>query len=259
MPQRNDPEAELAVDRLSTEFDDAVQKLVAGANPAVVLFSGGIDSLLIAEAARKFATVRLGTIGVPGTPEVDAARGAAAYLALPWELHEVSSHRVEQLWATLPDGSLPSKQPARSVATALGLAITLSQGRLLLCGQGADELFLGYAHFVGLGEREAAHRAELDWARLESEDWPWARRLAERTGRTLSSPFLAPGVVRAARSIPVREHLPLHGNKPVLRELARRRGISAEFSRGPKRAIQYGSGVHRFVRLLDRSSARSSG
>ena len=57
-------------------------------------------------------------------------------------------------------------------------------------GQGADELFFGYAHFRRLTLEEAQARQRLDLARLLDFEWPRAQRIAESLGHDLRSPFL---------------------------------------------------------------------
>lgn len=238
---------------LGEAFDRASACSIGDASEVTVLFSGGIDSLLVAEAAKRICPVQLETIGVVGTPEVELARRAAEYLALPWSLHPVTPAAIRALWDRLPSEWLPPREPERSVATAVGLAIASSRRSRLLCGQGADELFLGYAHFRGLSAEAARARSEADWQRLAEAEWPRALAASAVFGRTLASPYLDPEFVQLVRRLPTRAHLPSAESKPVLRALAATRGLSGEWLRSPKRAIQYGSGVQRLVRELDRA------
>jgi asparagine synthase (glutamine-hydrolysing) len=143
-------------------------------------------------------------------------------------------------------------EPRRSVLVALALAFEVPSTGPLLLGQGADELFAGYAHFRGLSEPEAENRRASDWRKLVDEDWPATLDLAKSAGVRLGAPFLDPEVSGAAFA----QRLSVVGEseltKPLLREWAKHRGIPESIAKRPKRAIQYGSGVSALVRAATR-------
>jgi asparagine synthase (glutamine-hydrolysing) len=242
--------------RLANAWRASVARSAPADAPLSLLFSGGLDSSLLAWSVRgRSAPVRLETIGVGDAPDLAAAESAARIIGLPWRPHRLT---VKELGATARrfSGELAGlREPARSVALAVAAALERTDPRLVLCGQGADELFWGYAHFVGASETEGNARAGRDFERLVREDWPRALRMAAKLRRTLRSPYLDDEFVRAARALPPWVHSSRGGpTKPALRSLARGLGLPETLAARPKRALQYGSGVRRARTELDRTS-----
>ncbi len=130
---------------------------------------------------------------------------------------------------------------------AFALAVERSPPGPVLCGQGADELFLGYAHFRGLDVVAAAERSEADLKQLLERDWPVSQRIAERLGRSVVAPYLHPEFVRAARAIPIELRRPDPTPKGFFRQWALRRGLPPAIATRPKRALQFGSGIDRLL------------
>ncbi|EQD28535.1 asparagine synthetase, partial [mine drainage metagenome] len=215
---------------------------------------GGIDSAFLAHSLADTGRLRLWTIGIADAPEVEIARSAAGALGLPWGFHGIEREEVARAlaqWGPLLGGL---RGPARSAVVSLGLAISSAPSRpVIVTGQGADELFLGYAHFRGMGADAADERRRADIEKLDREDGPRLDRIAGGQGRKVISPFTHPALRAAATSWPTFEHLPRDLTKPLLREWARHRGMPEPILQRPKRAIQYGTGVDRLIRRLDRS------
>jgi asparagine synthase (glutamine-hydrolysing) len=138
----------------------------------------------------------------------------------------------------------------RSLRLAIAIAIERAPDPTLLCGQGADELFLGYAHFRGLDPGAAEQRAAEDLQRLVNEDWPATQALAVRLGRRIEAPFLHPSFLDAANAIPLERRMPTESTKAFWRRWVVRRGLPEELAARPKKAIQYGSGVDRWLRTM---------
>lgn len=222
--------------------------------PVAVLFSGGVDSGLLAWEFRGRAGVTLSTVGVPGSRDLLTAASAAPLLGIPWRGVRIGPEDVRALEREL-DADLDGLTPtARSVQVAFACAVRAAADGEILCGQGVDELFLGYAHFRGLAPFEAERRALADLHRLRSDDWPRAIRIARRLGRSIAAPFLAREFVDATLGIPISDRMPTVGAKPLFRAWARHRGLPSSIADRPKRALQYGSGI---ARTLERG--RNSG
>jgi asparagine synthase (glutamine-hydrolysing) len=222
-------------------------------SPLTLLFSGGVDSGLLAWELRTNSSLELLTVGVAGASDLETARTGAARLGLSVRAVEIDLPEVraaDQRWAAGVEGLSPVH---RAVVTAFAVALDHTVPGTVLCGQGADELFLGYAHFRGLDEREAAARSAADLERLVREDGPRAESIARQLGRRLASPYLDPEFLRVARAIPVHLRMPLEAPKGLFRRWAIHRGLPPEVAERPKRAMQYGSGV---ARLLARAEPR---
>jgi asparagine synthase (glutamine-hydrolysing) len=232
---------------LDSAFALAMEPWTRIESPFTLLFSGGVDSGLLAWELRRRAGLSLITIGIRGSPDLRAAEESAALIGTRWMAHEITPSEVREAMRRIQGETAGLPRTSRSVLLALELALVNAPGTTVLCGQGADELFLGYAHFRGLAPGEAAARSETDLRLLLERDWPRSQRLAQRSGRNLSAPYLHPAFVATARAIPIERRLPHPVPKGLFRRWAMRRGLPPEIASRPKRALQYGSGVDRLV------------
>ncbi len=249
---------------LDRAFARALENVPAESEPLTLLFSGGVDSGLLAWEFRQRTESRLLTVGVPGSSDLARAAPAAELVGLPWRgasledagLRAVASRLAAEL-AAVPPGR-------RSIFLAFGAALAATSDRQVVLGQGPDELFLGYAHFRGLEPDAAEARVREDLARALGEDWTRTRAIAERLGKEVLAPFLDPGFVTEALAIPIRERMPdATSSKPAFRAWARHRGLPALLADAPKKALQYGSGIERWTRrsarVLGTAEERGSG
>jgi len=231
-------------------FPGAVRRLALEEGPISVLISGGLDSSLIAWELRERPETVLWSVGREGSPDLRAARSAAHAMGMTWQHATLTSADVKSGLDRLAADLAGAEGPSLDVALAFGLALDSAPTTRVLAGQGADELFLGYAHFRGLSDEQAAGRADADLGRLLDSEWPRAQRIAARSGHLLASPFLEPEVLRAVREIPLAQRMPGEVPKRWLRSWAIARGLPPEIASRPKRAIQYGSQVQRMLREL---------
>jgi asparagine synthase (glutamine-hydrolysing) len=243
--------------RLDAGVDAALAPWRAVAGPVTVLFSGGVDSGLLAWELRDRPGLRLLAVGLPGSPDLRAARGSA--LALGRELTAVELEPEEVLrgfdrWAP---GIRHVPWTRQTVLVALALGLAHSDPGPALCGQGIDELFLGYAHFRDLSASDAKARSARDWTTLTDVDGPLAIAIGRELDRELVAPYLGPAFVRAALEIPIERRLPGGEPKALFRRWARSRGLPAPVAERPKRAFQYGSGIARLLEAA-RPDARAA-
>ncbi|WP_437503208.1 asparagine synthetase B family protein [Sorangium sp. So ce1099] len=114
-------------------------------SPVVVALSGGIDSSLLAALARR-ASSELTAITICGGPdELDARHSTllASKLGIEHHLYTVSTERLLEV---IP--AVVLAQPANGAFLAWFLAEAMQRltpsAKVLLCGEGADEMFHGY-------------------------------------------------------------------------------------------------------------------
>jgi len=142
------------LDRTREVLVDSVHRQMMGDVPVGVFLSGGLDSTLIAAIAARYLAERdqrLPTfaVGLEGSPDVVAARQAAAYLDT--DHHERIYTATEAVEAVAPvvraiehfDVSLVRS----AIPNYLLAEMTAEHVKVVLTGEGADELFAGYQYF----------------------------------------------------------------------------------------------------------------
>lgn len=154
-----------SVEALRNGLEAAVKRQLMSDVPYAVLLSGGLDSSVIAAVTKKFASRRVETgdaceawwpqlhsfaVGLEGSPDLEAARKAAEFIGT---VHHEIHFTVREALDALPDviyhletydvttvrASTPMFLLARAVK-AMGIKMVLS-------GEGSDELFGGYLYF----------------------------------------------------------------------------------------------------------------
>jgi len=213
----------------------------------VVALSGGVDSALVAAIARRECVV----VGVEGSGDPVRARSVADALDLDLEEALIDPGRIEEaLAAVLP--VIPSTNPVdASIAATLYFAAewaALHGHERILAGQGADELFGGYARYLEtttLGED--LKRDFLGLSLQAARD----QAVAGLFGARFSLPYLDVRVVKKAMAIPPEDKVRDGVRKRPLREVAACH-MPAEVAYREKKAMQYGSGVMREMKRLAR-------
>jgi len=143
-----------AVNRLDIILVNAIKKRLMADVPVGAFLSGGLDSSLITAIMRRLIPSELHTfsIGLEGSTDILNARKVAKYLGT---IHHERIVGKDELLNSLPDVimSLESFDPAlirSSVATYLVSELASKYVKVVLSGEGADELFAGYHYLANL-------------------------------------------------------------------------------------------------------------
>jgi asparagine synthase (glutamine-hydrolysing) len=134
-------------------LEEAVRlRMVSADVPVAAYLSGGLDSSLVASLARSHARDRFETFSVRfEDPEYDEGRYQAAMAAALGSRHHVVTVRDRDIAAALPDVVEHAEQPVLRTAPAplliLSRLVHESGIKVVLTGEGADEVFGGYDLF----------------------------------------------------------------------------------------------------------------
>jgi len=247
-------------DRGVAAVGEAVETALDGLDPTVpVAFSGGVDSALVASATEG----PLYAVGFPGSHDLEAAREAAAAMGRADDMRTVELD-LSTLEAAVPRvARAVGRTNAMDVAIALPLFLAARRAAAdghdcLAVGQGADELFGGYAKVAGAPEDPRVDAETVRGARREVAaslpDQVPRDVLALRAGGVEPvAPFLRDAVVRAALALPGDLLADGDRRKVALRAVARDR-LPAALADRDKKAMQYGTLVSR---ELDRLARRA--
>ena len=214
---------------------------------AVVALSGGVDSALVAALAGRGCVVA----GVEGSHDLRRAREVAQELDLSLEEAVIDPGRIEEALAEVL-AVIPRADPVDgSIAATLYFVAEWAKDHgyeRILAGQGADELFGGYARY--LETETLGQDLDRDFLGLPAQA-ARDQAVAGLFGVRFSLPYLDVRVVRAAMAIPPEEKVRGGIRKRPLREVAARH-MPNEVAYREKKAMQYGSGVMREMKRLAR-------
>jgi asparagine synthase (glutamine-hydrolysing) len=189
---------------------ESVRRQMMGDVPVGVFLSGGLDSTLIAAiAARHYAERgnRLLTfaVGIDGSADLLAARAAAAYLDTD---HHERVYTAEEALAAVPPvvRAIEHFDPSlvrSAVPNYLLAEMTARHVKVVLTGEGADELFAGYSYYHELADPDELHDELLRTVRgLHNLNLQRCDRVTMAHGLEARVPFLDRTVIRLALRLP---------------------------------------------------------
>jgi len=221
---------------------------IIGSEPRVaVAYSGGLDSSVIAAVALEFSEVSCYTCAVPGS--FDSLK-ASEYAAQDRVDHlTISLSEVELLgWVGRASTLLSSTDPVRIAYTIPILCVLeeCAEG-CVLAGNGADELFGGYAKYSDAENPGQMMATDLEKMQQEAN---LLTAHAAALGRRIGFPFATKEVISFARLTPLEQKVKGSGRKLILREAARLMGLPS-YDR-PKKAAQYSSGILKEMKRISR-------
>jgi len=154
-------EQQVSLDELRERLDAALAKRLTNDGSLGVFLSGGLDSsALAALAARRVGALQTFSAGMEGSRDLDAAREVARMLGTR---HRDCVFTYDDVTAVLEDViyHLESYDPALirgAIPYYLLSRLAAESARVVLVGEGADELLGGYAHFGTIAQPAAVHR-----------------------------------------------------------------------------------------------------
>ena len=252
-----------AVEAYRKALVDAMKKRVQDFQRIGIIFSGGIDSVLIAYLAAKMVPeVICYTGGVSGSSDISNARQIADRLGLELKVCELDQEGMERLIPEVMNVIEDSNAGQVEVALPVYGAVKLAHEdgiKVMLTGQGADELFGGYSWYAKVVEKEGykmlrRHMIE-DLLLLYKETLEREDKITMAHSIELREPFLDPEVIKVALATSLR--LNVRGGddnygKHVHRKLAEALGIPKDVAYRIKEAAQHGSGMHGMLDTIAR-------
>jgi asparagine synthase (glutamine-hydrolysing) len=229
-----------------------------------IIFSGGIDSVIIAWLAKKMVPeVICYTGGVEGSSDIAFARKIAKKLNLKLRVNELTSSEVEEMIPEVINTIEHTNAGQVEVAIPVYAAVKLAHEdgiKVMFSGQAADELFGGYSWYGkivkdGGGYAGLRHYMNEDIELLYKETLEREDKITMAHSIEMREPFLDLKLIRLSMKIDLR--LNVKGisdafGKHVHRKLAQELGIPRDIAYRSKEAAQHGSGIHQVIDLIAR-------
>ena len=259
---------ETAYDTLETNKERAKRKLKDLIEKAIItraenlgkfgiLFSGGIDSTLIAFICKQHSfDFTCFTIGLENSQDIEQAKIVAENYNFNLKYKILNLEEFENIVKNTIKILNNDEIVWVSVGSVLYAASQLALQdniKILFSGLGTEELFAGYQrHEDSLKNNnfEAVHKE--CWGGLKNM---WHRdllrdyKISKHLGLELRTPFMDLSVIKNAMQINPMYKLNKDDKKIILREIAEDFGLEKEFAWRKKKAAQYGSN---FVKGIDK-------
>jgi len=240
------------VRELRDALEQAVVKRLMADVPVGTFLSGGIDSSIVtALAARHVPNLTTFALGFAGSEDLDAARLVASHLGT--DHHEIEVPEDEPL-QVLPEALYHLESWDRDlVRSALPTYLVARHAarshKVVLTGEGADELFAGYRYHAGYAADPVSLQRELHRSVTAMHDSNLQRvdRMTMAHSLEARVPFLDPKVVDVAMQIPAGLKLRRDRNGSLIEKWILRRAfedlLPAEIAWRTKSQFDEGSGT----------------
>jgi asparagine synthase (glutamine-hydrolysing) len=242
-------------------LQQSVKERLSGLRDVAVAFSGGLDSSLIAFLAKNAGLdVHLIYASLKNQSETEHAKKVAEEMKLPIHVYVYDEEDVQNVLSQV----LWLIEEPDSVKTSIGVPFywiaerAAQKGlRVMLAGQGADELFGGYKRYVNDYSRYGGERVHKilfsDVRKMYETNFERDFKICNFHNVELRLPFAGYKIAKFAIGLPVtlKVKLPDDGlRKLVLRQAAKYLGLPQFIVERPKRAIQYATGVNKVLKKL---------
>jgi asparagine synthase (glutamine-hydrolysing) len=249
----------LIYEELTLFLYSTVETFVKDTEKVVIAFSGGIDSSILAKICKDLGKqVYLVTIGFPGSHDLLFSKSISGLLSLSSThiAHEIVrgdfNDVISKVLSSLTCNNLSHIENCVAFYQISKVINNHRLGNSFLTANGFDELFCGYDRyrsFYKQGEVTINKYMEEKLAN-ESHMLKEISEVISELGVSSFQPFLSGSFIKFSKNIPLKYKITSPNDllrKHILREIALKIGVPQEAALHPKKAIQYGSNIHKFV------------
>lgn len=209
---------------LRATLERAVLERLMSDVPLGSFLSGGLDSSIIAGiAARHIPRLHTFCVGLEASSDIEAARIVSAHIG---SIHHEYIMSEAEIFEKLPEiiyhlESFDQDLVRSAIPCYFTSRLASEQVKVILTGEGADELFGGYAYYKGIEGNEALSlELRRSVSALHNVNLQRVDRLTMAHSLEGRVPFLDLDVIELAQTIEA--DLKLHGDPPVEKWILRR-------------------------------------
>jgi asparagine synthase (glutamine-hydrolysing) len=217
-----------------------------------ISFSGGLDSTMIAHVAKKHAEVILFSVGTEGSEDLAFSIRVAEQLGLPLVTERLDEKTILELY-----GKCHSLVPADLLKVELLIPVykvaeaAAAKGfDAMLFGSGSEELFVGYDRYYTYHEegKDLNKILSEEFSTLKDREIMMIKKVCWKFGIDARFPFYNRKLADLAHSVPLEERMADRElKKGILRDVGKLLGAPSIALERKKRAMQYGTGVHKVL------------
>ncbi len=257
-----------AAKTLQALLEQSIQRRVHGLTEVAVAFSGGLDSSLVAFLANKCGVkVNLLHVSLENQPETEEAMKAADELNLPLQVDLFKDSDVELILPKVVE----LIEEADPIKASIGVPFywvaekAAEAGfKVMLAGQGADELFGGYQRYVNECCKDGTEKVRKtmfnDVVKIHESNLERDLKITSFHDVELRVPFGSFDLAEFALGLPVEfkiENKTGTLRKLVLRKVALNVGVPADIAEKPKKAVQYSTGINDAVKRIAKNHKKT--
>ncbi len=238
----------------------SVSKRIEGLNEVGVIFSGGVDSSILALLLKEISqnkklNITLYAIGTENSKDIKAAKYGAEYLNIPLKTQIITEKLIKkhlpEVTHAIADDNL--MKIGVGLTTYFATKMIHEDGlKIAISGQGADELFGGYNRYLkSFKEKTLESEIRKDISNMYHVNLERDDACSMLNSVELRLPFLDKKLVEFAINLPVENKISDSDDnlrKNILRKLAYDEGLDATIAYRPKKAAQYGTGIDKILR-----------
>jgi asparagine synthase (glutamine-hydrolysing) len=243
---------------------DAVSENISEIPKVAVAFSGGVDSSLLAKICHHHLgkQVMLVTIGFSGSHDINFSKSMASKMGIDHKVYEINYGDFEENLQRVRQAiSCENTSHIENCIAYFYICRLAKQNHLnvVLSANGCDELFCGYDRYRSAyrgGEAEIStlmdNNIANEFALIEE-----IKIVAAQLGVQVRQPFLSQRFIEFAKTIPIEQKIKGPDDmirKHILRQMALALGVPEGSAMKPKKALQYGSSIHKYFKEIERRS-----
>jgi len=239
--------------QLLSEMENAVKETISDKKIGVA-FSGGVDSTLLAKLVKNLGyDIHLLTIGFQDSHDINFAKDVNQLLNLPHSILEIDPEKFKDVSQKVNQIIKTDNLSWNENSIAFYYVAELAQKNNLntvVTANGIDELFCGYNSYRDAIEKgnDAVTKMIDEKLKNEGDMMIAINQVTEEFDVRMIQPFLSPSFVDYSKKIPVSEKIHSPNDmqrKHPIRELAIDYGVPEVAAQKQKKALQYGSQIHK--------------
>ena len=242
---------------LIKDLINSTKKRINENNDVAIIFSGGVDSTLLTKIVQnENKNIKLYTVGTKNSNDLKFAKKAINELNLDFKEIIINKNiikkNLEQVIKAIEEFNI------MKIGVAMPLHIASKTAyhdgfQLAISGQGADELFGGYTKYLKNYEKLGSKTQDILYDDIKNSFHVNLQRdeaITAYNNIELKTPFMDKNLIKTAMKIPIKYKIKSNNDKMrkhILRDIALDIGVPEFIALRPKKAAQYGSGVHKIL------------